>query len=665
MFSQIKRSLPLRTLLRNGALTTTALIFTQGLLSAQVPDAPPPAAPAAAGASATAPAGQPAAAPASAPASGGGAKPSLLGGDVPHFDPSSEILTWDGKSWNVNNNRLFEARFEKYLNSPEETSTEDRQYQAIINEILKRLAPGNASQQNVDYAFRLLSFGSNYDVDARLCDSLADAVYTVWLAQRQQQRLVAVNSDLDYQQIKEELAISGQGHASEHSDQVAEKTQAPQQGGGGGKNGGGGGGQNNRRATRQQATDTVAAHQEVNNWKTRHLAELIAKQKANEVKRELSEIQAKVEYQALIVQFFMQRRFQHVLMATRFYRALFGDGDTKLNLGKDSKDLFSRSAGMAPTVTTLDSLANEAVRDVREGVKAFEYLLDKDELESATKRLAESFTVGEFMPEIRTLPREKKRKTLEFAQKSNQLISAIEVKDYGLAEKLVKELGVIAKDFDNSKPMAAIETARTVSSFHLAKARNAALSGDKQGLETELTQAAEIWPRNPALADVSKMIFDQGDVQQRALMDLDQLLSQKNYRQIYDNSPRYIAASALYPDRQKQLSEVMESMKSIEGAILRAQEMGRQSNYAGAWESVEKVASQYPDDSKLNQVRAELTTKAADFVRTIRGAEDLEKKDQIGSSLAWYLKAQKLYPGSDYAQEGIERLKKRILPSQD
>ena len=44
---------------------------------------------------------------------------------------------------------------------------------------------------------------------------------------------------------------------------------------------------------------------------------------------ELSEIQVKVEFQALIVQFFMQRRFQHVLMATRFYRAVFTDGDSE------------------------------------------------------------------------------------------------------------------------------------------------------------------------------------------------------------------------------------------------------------------------------------------------------------------------------------------------
>jgi selenocysteine-specific translation elongation factor len=61
-------------------------------------------------------------------------------------------------------------------------------------------------------------------------------------------------------------------------------------------------------------------------------------------------------------------------------------------------------------------------------------------------------------------------------------------------------------------------------------------------------------------------------------------------------------------------------------------------------------------------VRADLTTQAADFVRTIRSAQDLEKKDQIGSSLAWFLKARKIYPASEFANEGIERLKKQILP---
>ncbi len=599
---------------------------------AQVPDAPP-AAPAAPlpPSSVTAPAkSQPG---------------SFLGRDVPAFDPGSEILSWDGRSWNVNNNRLFQARFEKYLNAPEETSETDRRYQALIAEVLVRLAPSQANKANVDYSFRLLFNASNYDADARLCASLADAVYTVWLAQRQQARLTSANETLRHARHSAyfKLATSNTGGSLE-STTTTSNTQ--------------------KTATGTGTTSEVVKSAAQQGRAAVELAELEAAIKANEAKRALSEIQAKVEFQALMVQFFLQRRYQHVLMASRFYRALFTDGDSKLNLGKDATELFARSSGQPPTVSVLDSLANEAVRDVREGIRAFEFLLEKSELDSATKRLAEAFTVGEFMPEIRTLPREKKRRVVDFSHKGFQLISALDVKDYTLAETLVKELAVIAKDFDSSKPTAAIETARQLASFQIAKARNAAIGGDRPALEAALTAATEAWPRNPELTEVSKLIFSQGDVQQKAVIDFDQLLSQKNYRQIYTDSGRFIAALATYPDRQKQLQEVLEHMKSIETALLRADEMARQSNYAGAWESVEKAFAQFPDDTRLNQQRASLTTQAADFVRTVRAAQDLEKQEQIGSSLAWYLKAQKLYPQSEFAGEAIGRLVKRVLPQE-
>jgi tetratricopeptide (TPR) repeat protein len=325
-------------------------------------------------------------------------------------------------------------------------------------------------------------------------------------------------------------------------------------------------------------------------------------------------------------------------------------------------ELFQKTSGVPPTISVLDSLANEALRDVREGVKTYEFLLENNELESATKRLAEAFTVGEWVPEIRTLPRAKKRQALEFVQKSNQLLSTMESKDYTKAEHLLDDLAKIAKDFDGSKPRAMIESTRRVAQLRLANARNAALSGDKATLEKELAATTEMWPLNPQLAEVANMIFSQGDVQQKAVVDFDQLLGQKNYRQIYANSPRYIAALALYPDKQRQLQEVLQNMQTIEGAILRADEMAKQSNYPGAWESVEKIAADFPDDTKLNQMRADLTTKAADFVRTVRSAQELEKREQVGSSLAWFLKAKKLYPQSEFAGDGIERLAKRIVP---
>ncbi len=47
----------------------------------------------------------------------GGARPpqmnqGFLGRDVPVMDPGSDTSTFDGKLWNMNNNRLFRSRFE-------------------------------------------------------------------------------------------------------------------------------------------------------------------------------------------------------------------------------------------------------------------------------------------------------------------------------------------------------------------------------------------------------------------------------------------------------------------------------------------------------------------------------------------------------------------------
>ena len=49
-------------------------------------------------------------------------------------------------------------------------------------------------------------------------------------------------------------------------------------------------------------------------------------------------------------------------------------------------------------------------------------------------------------------------------------------------------------------------------------------------------------------------------------------------------------------------------------------------------------------------------------MRAIRQAEVLEERNQPGSSLAWYLKAQKEYQPSEFAKQGISRITKEILP---
>ena len=574
------------------------------------------------------------------------AQKGFLGGDVPAFDPGSEVMTWDGKIWNVQDQRVFRARFEKYLNAEEETGADAKKYRDQFKEMLDLLSPAKMSKENFRKAWAILPAASSYEPDAELCNSLDDAIFGVLLAQQEVTKIDDQNRSLARR--KDTLEWNSRFAADSSLLGPAPKNPAAAE-------------QWNREQNLKRDMKMQPLLTE--------LGEVNASIAGNRVKKEALRLQAKIEFQVLIAQLFLQRRFEHVLLANRFYRALFGDGDNQLRVADDyasgqsakNKESFGDLAKLPKTLGQLDALANEAIRDVREGVESFSFLLEKSELKSAAERLSEAFAVGEYLPEIRLLPRSKKREVLEFTRKSNQLLSALEVKDYERAGNLVKELETMSRDFDSAKPMAAIETARTVSALHLAKARAAATSGDRATLETELRTATEIWPRNPALAEVSGAIFTQTDVQQQALNDFERLHAQKNYRQIFEDKVRFIAATALHPEKQEKLKQVLDQVQHAEAALLRAAELAKRGDAAGAWESVERGFSGYPDDPKLNQARAEFTTQAAEFVRSVRTAQEMERKQQLGSSLAWYLRAQQDYPNSEVAQDGIARLASQIL----
>ncbi len=56
----------------------------------------------------------------------------IFGGAVPHMDTGSETVTWDGKMWNLNNNRIARSKFEIYLATPEANSADDQAYRDLI-----------------------------------------------------------------------------------------------------------------------------------------------------------------------------------------------------------------------------------------------------------------------------------------------------------------------------------------------------------------------------------------------------------------------------------------------------------------------------------------------------------------------------------------------------
>ena len=565
----------------------------------------------------------------------------FLGTEVPFMNPGDETFSWDGKNWNIGNNRLFRARFEKYLNTPEADAEEDKTYRQTIKDILQHLSPHNKGGPNLQAAVALLPRASSHHIDANLCDSLSNAIYTVWLARKNVVALGKANDALD----KERKLMEWNADVYAEPDKL--KNQPPSR-------------NNNNSA---QAQQTAQQGVRVLGYLKR-IAQIEALKIANDAKMGISEVQAKIEFQSLILQFAVQRRFEHVVMATRMYNKLFKDGDSHLEIkdGSDVEKILGQGLGTNPTISTLDAFANEAIRDIDEGVRAFEYLVEKDELESASKRLFESFIIGEYMPRIRTLERDKKRRVLAFVRDSFQLISALEVRDYGLADELVTRMRTEAKDFDYSKAKAAIAVYMNLSNAHLAQAKLAAQKGDMDRFEKEMRIAAESWPQNPNLKKATEVVTGQADLKFQAVNDLDSLISQKNYRQIFKDKGRYLAAVFDDPKRTEQLEEIFSAIAEVDIIIKQASKLAETGNSYGAWEGVEDTLRRFPNDPELNRVARELSTSVADFVATLKRAEALESSGKIGSSMSWFCRAKDIYPASTHAQKGIDRLLGEYLP---
>jgi len=641
--------------------------------------------------------------------------------NVVDMKPNTFLSLW--------NNPAFAAQFEKFLSAPAETSEDAKIYRQRIEKIMELLSPGNATKKNQDEAFNLLTKASEFESDANICSTIHDAVYTAANIRSEIARLIQQNIDLERQRKIAEYNNLQAARARPLDQSSVGKNEADSYN----KN------QDIERDARMEPTK-------------RELASLGQTIEKNKLRIASAESSAKFQLQTLILQLFVQRRYQHVIIANRFYRAIFDDGDQsirgfeqmaeKLGYNKDAGQLkviakgdpkgaaaaggdggrsgagasagsggasagvgnntsgmdgmaFSGSgvqfglenasveslmnavsSGMRTmsktfkTLSQLDGVANEIIRDVNEGVKVYKYLLEQNELESAGTQLASLFTKGEYLPSVRLLTQEEKRKTLKYAQLCNKLVNASNSGNIDAVAAVVAEMKALNPGFDDAEIMANVQGVRTASSLHIAQARVAASRGDLQTVQTEITRAAAIWPNNPEIqsfsTDMTK-VSEKASPQVQAVGDFDQLYAQKNFRGIFDEKEKYIASIAADDSdkkrvRKENLRTVLDRMQEIETSIMRSQEIARRGDFAGAWEGLEVTFGRYPDDQKLGQLRADLTTQAPDFVHDIRQAKSMEERKDYGSSLAWYLRSQGRYPMSDLSKQGIQRVVKQILP---
>ena len=575
-----------------------------------------------------------------------------LGQEIPMLDPSAETITVGGVAIPLGDNRLLKARFEKYLSQPPESDEDAERYRETLAEILGTISPFRTGGPDLYSAFKLLPSASSYPGDANLCGSLAESIYMAMLAKQDVNGLKKLNNSIE----EEKRAIISEGDwKARHEKDMSlgdsrsikekdPKKNQPAQAPGSGVNS-------------LKYTETL-----------RRIAEIEVLKKTNIARTEAQTLRTKAQYQVSMVQWFVQRRYEHVLMAARFYNQIWKDGDAALRVDKksDVSKLFSESVGVSPTVASLDSLSNEAIREAGKYIEAFDLMLSRDELHSASQRLMEAFALGEYLAPVATLPLDKKRRVMEYVRDLHELYGTLQARDYTKTIELAARLKSVAKDFPSSKVDSAIAGYTLASDLAIEEAKAHLLGREGDKAAEKIRAAAEIWPTNPKLTEFRNLVNNSsGLVVIRN--DFDRLLSEGNFREIARR--QYEIAPAIQGDagREDAFKQIVTSLTKIETALGKAAEFSKLGQDYAAWEQLAELREEFPDDPKLGRELELLAPKVADFTRALDRARQFENRTpkQVGSSLSWYLKARSIYPQSKFADVGAKRLADEILPSDE
>jgi hypothetical protein len=303
----------------------------------------------------------------------------------------------------------------------------------------------------------------------------------------------------------------------------------------------------------------------------------------------------------------------------------------------------------------------EINRDVLSAVEVFRYKVEREQVAGASEGLQQAFLTNELNSAILGLERPLKERVADFNAKLDQMRNLLEARDFGNLETLLQNLKKTAPDFDATKPMAIVNAVKLESKMRLGKAKLAAQQGDLKLAMEEFQAAAQAWPGNPDLEDRALTFFDTQDLKSQSLVEFDRLVEEQNYRAIFDKQLAFAPAIKDDAKRIEAMKKALESIKNAEMASEKASLLMMNGDSFGAWETIELASVNLPDDKKLNKLRADLSGRSAEFVAAINKARDAEGRNETGYSLTWYVNAQRQYPASQIANQGIERLSKKLL----
>ena len=575
-------------------------------------------------------------APAAAPANT--QAPELFGVEFPLLDPASDTVSYKGGVFDVGNNAVVRARFEKYLQQNPDVSEDARKYRDKLEELV-HVTQRNARSGKAVGGENMVKIGhglyemSEYPPDGGQSGALASAMASALAVQfanqkrdRENDKLQAEIDELVSHTNRLTNINTGRGKAS------ASNT-------------------NTVRISRN--TKKIAGHE--------------AAQVKNDAESTAALALSKVNYQSMLVSLLLSRRFDHALIGANSYRHIFRDGDTTLKLEKDSQadKLFRNTAGMPPTINSIASAASTARREVDQHMEAVNNLLEQNKLSDATQHLIEAVAVGEYMSSVSTFPTEKRRRIAEYWSLRRRVLTSLNARDYGTAEEIAKRMKELDRDFDDAMVMSYCAGKKQQSDLALRNAVKALQDGNDEDFNKYITEAGEIWPRNPRLAEGRKKL-ETIDSHDPVKQEFKTLISRSEFRTIYNEQSRFEVV-AVDPELKEQYRDAITLIGTIDGMLAQLDVAAQQDTVIGPCMAYEMLLDKKNEDERFasDPLFTDALNRYAlaghDFVQALEQAAECEKRDELGSALACYYRAQCIYPGSRMAKAGAERVSQLIL----
>lgn len=586
--------------------------------------------------------------------------PQLFGMELPLLDPASDTVSYNGGQFDVGNNALVRARFEKFLQQLPDNSDESKRYRKLIEDILRETQRGSNDKRYEIGSAALIRMGKNlyiadkYPGDGGQSGALASAMVSALDAQRKMRARERQNDkyDEDINSLMRQANYwTNDNERRRAAAQNANGIGAPTAGKNakGGDKGGGSG-----------------PSAMLNTVKLTHHVETMAKNEASKVANitanEATLLQAKTDYQSTLITMLLSRRFDHVVIGARVYRHLFKDGDTKLNLKKDSKanEIFSGGAGLPPTINVVGSVASNARREVDQNIQAVHSMLAQNKLGEATQHLIEAVAIGEYMQSVATFPTEARQRIAAYWTLRKQALMALNARDYAKVEEIATKMSELDVDFNDSALRSYTTARKRQSDFAIRNAAKALRENNEEDFKKYMEEATIVWPMNPRLDEAAAKLveIDEGDPIKEEFRNL---FNEKQYRRIALARERFKIV-AMDPELAKMYEEVITLVMKMDGMIEQLNAAAEQDAKLGPCAAYEKMIEwqaedpRYAEDEKMRDALHNYESHAHDFVDALRGAERSCERREFGSALSAFYRAQCIYPQSKQAKAGIRRV---------